>query len=54
MNAPSTRDIAIPASQLTNGSQPEKSAYWLLTVVLVIYGAFAVAGSAGTSLLAGI
>jgi|tagenome__1003787_1003787.scaffolds.fasta_scaffold14822526_1 hypothetical protein len=54
MNVTSTRDTAIPASQPTNRSENETSAYWLLTVVLVVYGAFAVAGSAGTNLLAGI
>jgi hypothetical protein len=50
MNATSTRDIATPALQLTNSSDNDKSAYWLLTLVLMIYGAFAVAGY----LLAGI
>ena len=54
MNATSTRDMALPASQLPDSCHSEKSAYWLLTVVVVIYGAFAVAGFAGSSLLVGI
>jgi hypothetical protein len=54
MNATSIRNVTIPASQLATSRPNDKSGYWLLTLVLVIYGASAAAGSAGTSLLTGI